>query len=192
MTLNTARVKAEMSSLTKEDCEMLKNMPLDTLLNLFHMHIRNIWRVDGLYFLGIEQKFGTEAATQIDTDCWKILGKLEARELKTLLKLEKNDVPSLMLALKHTSWSLSQEQKEIEVSATRGIYRVVKCRTQQTRISKGLGEFPCKNVRFSYLKSFAEEFNPDIQVNCQICPPGKHSPNVWCQWEFALKKRLKD
>ena len=186
MTLNTARVKAEMSSLTKEDCEMLKNMPLDTLLNLFHMHIRNIWRVDGLYFLGIEQKFGTGAATQIDTVCWKILGKLEARELKTLLKLEKNDVPSLMLALKHTSWSLYQEQKEIKVSATRGIYRVVKCRTQQTRISKGLGEFPCKNVRFSYLKSFVEEFNPDIEVNCQICPPNKHPKNVWCQWEFTI------
>ena len=115
-----------MSSLTKEDSEMLKNMPLDTLLNLFHMHIRNIWRVDGHYFLGIERKFGTEAATQIDTDCWKVLGKLEARELKTLLKLEKNDVPSLMFALQNTSWSLSQEQKEIEVSATRGIYRVVK------------------------------------------------------------------
>ena len=171
---------------------MLNKMSKDALLNLFHMHIRNIWRVDGLYFLGIEEKFGTEAATQIDTDCWKVLGKLEARELKTLLKLEKNDIPSLMFALQNTSWSLYQEQKEIEVSATRGIYRVVKCRTQQTRISKGLGEFPCKNVRFSYLKSFAEEFNPDIKVNCQICPPSKHPENVWCQWEFALKKRLKD
>src|SRR3990170_46245 len=134
-----------MSNLTKEDYKMLKNMSLDTLLNLFHMHIRNIWRVDGLYFLGIEQKFGTEAATQIDTDCWKILGKLEARELKSLLKLEKNNIPSLMYALQNTSWSLYQEQKEIEVSATRGIYRVVKCRTQQTRINKGLSEFPCKN-----------------------------------------------
>jgi len=178
-----------MSSLTREDCEMLSKMPKDALLNLFHMHIRNIWRVDGLYFLGIEQKFGTEAATQIDTDCWKILGKLEARELKSLLKLEKNDIPSLMYALQNTSWSLYQEQKEIEVSATRGIYRVVKCRTQQARISKGLGEFPCKNVRFSYLKSFAEEFKPNIKVKCQICPPSKHPQNVWCQWEFTSKNK---
>jgi hypothetical protein len=176
-----------MSDLTKEDHKMLKNMHQETLLNLFHMHIRNIWRVDGLYFLGVEEKFGTEAATQIDTDCWKILGKMEARELKTLLKLEKNNLPSLMLALRNTSWSLYQEQKEVEVSATRGLYRVVKCRTQQTRLNKGLGEFPCKNVRFSYLKSFAEEFNPKIKVDCQICPPSKHSENVWCQWEFTLK-----
>ena len=168
---------------------MLSKIPKDTLLNLFHMHIRNIWRVDGLYFLVIEEKFGTEAATQIDTDCWKVLGKLEARELKTLLKLKKNDVPSLMFALQNTSWSLYQEQKEIEVSATKGVYRVIKCRTQQTRISKGLGEFPCKNVRFSYLKSFAEEFNPNIHVNCQICPPSKHPENVWCQWEFTLRKK---
>ena len=176
-----------MSDSTKEDHEMLKNLPLETLLSLFHMQIKNIWRVDGLYFLGIEDKFGTQAATQIDTDCWKVLGKLEARELQILLKLEKNDIPSLMFALRNTSWSLYQEQKEVEVSSTKGVYRVVKCRTQQTRLNKSLGEFPCKNVRFSYLKSFAEEINPKIKVNCQICPPDKHPKNIWCQWEFTLK-----
>jgi hypothetical protein len=71
-----------MNGLSKEDLEMLKKMPREDLLNLFHMHIRNIWRVDGLYFLGIEEKFGTEAATQIDTNCWKILGKLEQEKSK--------------------------------------------------------------------------------------------------------------
>ena len=90
-----------MSDSTKEDHEMLKNLPLEILLSLFHMQIKNIWRVDGLYFLGIEDEFGTQAATQIDTDCWKVLGKLEARELKILLKLEKNDIPSLMFALRN-------------------------------------------------------------------------------------------
>jgi len=175
-----------MTDFTKEDYELLKGMPLETLLNLFNMQIKNIWRVDGFYFLGIEEKFGTEAATQIDSDCWKVLGKLEARELKALLKPEKNDISSFMFALRNTSWSLYQEQKEVEVSPNKGVYRVAKCRIQQARLSKGLGEFPCKNVRFSYLKSFAEEFNPKIKVNCQICPPNRHPANVWCQWEFTL------
>jgi len=178
-----------MKGTVEQDREMLRTMSKEELLDLFFMHIRNLWRVDGLYFLGIEEKFGKEAATQIDADCWKVMGKLEARELKNLLSIEKNDVPSLMHALQNTSWSFYQEEKEIEASPTKGVYRVTKCRTQQTRIHKGLGEFPCKNVRFSYLKSFAEEFNPNIEAHCQICPPGEHSRNVWCQWEFTYKPK---
>jgi len=175
-----------MSGLTKEDYEMLKSMPKETLLELFHMHIRNLWRVDGLYFLGIEEKFGTEAATQIDTNCWKILGKLEARELKNLLRIEKNDVPALMYALRNTSWSLYQEEKQAESSPSKGIYRVTRCRVQETRTSKALDVFPCKNVRFSYLKAFVEEFNPNIKVNCRVAPPEKRPKNVWCEWEFVV------
>jgi len=178
-----------MNGLTKEDYEMLEKTPKGTLLNLFAMHIRNIWRVDGLYFLGIEEKFGTEAATQIDTNCWKILGKLEARELKSLLKIEKNDIRALMYALKNTSWSLYQEEKQTEVSPSKGVYRVTKCRIQETRLSKALGIFPCKNVRFSYLKSFAEEFNPKIEVNCQVAPPSPRPKGVWCEWQFSYKKK---
>jgi hypothetical protein len=168
---------------------MLNKMSKEDLLSLFHMHIRNLWRVDGLYFLGIEEKFGTEAATQIDTNCWKVLGKLEARELKNLLRIEKNDIPSFMHALRNTSWSLYQEEKQSEVLGSRAIYRVVKCRTQETRVSKSLGIFPCKNVRFTYLKSFAEEFNPDIEVKCQVAPPDERPKGVWCQWEFTLKRK---
>jgi len=175
-----------MSGLTKEDYAMLKKMPKETLLNLLNMHVRNIWRVDGLYFLGIEGKFGTEAAAEIDTNCWKVLGKLEARELKDLLHTEKNDIPALMHALRNTSWSLYQEEKQVEASSSKGVYRVLKCRIQETRMHKALGVFPCKNVRFSYLKSFAEEFNPDIEVKCQVAPPEQRPKGVWCQWEFTV------
>jgi hypothetical protein len=167
---------------------MLEAMSKDKLLDLFLLHIRNLWRVDGLYFLGIEERFGTEAATEIDTGCWKLMGKIEARDLKALLEIRQNDIPSLMYALRNTSWALDQINKEVEVSEDKGIFRVVDCRIQQARVRKGLEIFPCKNVRFTYLKAFAKEFNPDIEVKCRICPPDERSPNVWCEWEFKLEK----
>lgn len=178
-----------MSQPVDKDRDMLEEMPKEKLLDLFFFHIRNLWRVDGLYFLGIEEKFGTEAATAIDTNCWILMGKLEARELKTLLEIKENDIQSLIHALRNTSWSLNQMDKETEATKTRGVYRVTRCRTQETRIRKGLTIFPCRNVRFSYLKSFAEEFNPNIQVDCKICPPGKRPTSVWCEWEFKLKTK---
>jgi hypothetical protein len=42
----------------ESDRKMLEEMPKDRLLDLFVLHIRNVWRVDGLYFLGIEERFG--------------------------------------------------------------------------------------------------------------------------------------
>jgi hypothetical protein len=177
-----------MSWPTKEDLKMLRVMPKEKLLELLLLHVRNIWRVDGLYFLGIEERFGTEAATEIDAACWKVMGKLEARELKSALDVEKSDVASLIGTLSNTSWALYQTEKESEASANRGVFRVTRCRTQETRIDKGLSEFPCKRVRFDYLKSFASEFNPNMEVMCRICPPDRHTKNIWCEWEFTLRK----
>jgi len=178
---------SKMRHVTSEDREMLQAMPKDKLLNLFFLHIRNLWRVDGLYFLGIEEKFGTEAATEIDIACWKLMAKLEARDLKALLEMKQNDIPAFMYTLRNTSWALNQKEKEVEVSKQKGVFRVVKCRTQLTRLRKGLEIFPCKQVRFTYLKAFAEEFNSNIKVECRFCPPEKRSENVWCEWEFKLK-----
>ena len=56
-----------------EDREMLAKMPIEKLLDFFFLQIRNLWRVDGLYFWGIEKKFGTEAATEIDADVWAVM-----------------------------------------------------------------------------------------------------------------------
>ena len=108
-----------MSWPTAEDIELLKKLPQKKQFELFFLHVKNLWRVDGLYFLGIEKKFGTQAATDIDANCWKLMGKLEARELKTLLKVKDSTIPALIDALRHTSWALYQTAKETEVSKER-------------------------------------------------------------------------
>jgi len=171
-----------------EDRKMLGDMSKGKLLNLFFLHIRNLWRVDGLYFLGIEEKLGSVSATEIDANCWKVMGKLEARHLKEVLGIKKINPASLMHILRNTSWALDQRDKEIEVAETMAVFRVTRCRTQETRIRKGLKVFPCKKVRFGYLKNFAEELNPEIEVICKVCPPGERPPSVWCEWEFRFKE----
>lgn len=170
----------------KQDRKMLSSMPEEKLPDLFFLHIRNLWRIDGLYFLGIEEKFGTNVATEIDANCWKLMGKIEARELKEVLGIKENDLSSLLKILRNTSWALYQTKKEIVTAKTSVVFRVTECRIQEARIRKGLDVFPCKPVRFGYLKSFAEEFNPKIEVVCRVCPPDKKTEDFWCEWEFKL------
>ena len=172
---------------SSEDRETLKKMHTEKLLDYFFLQIRNLWRVDGLYFLGIEKKFGTEAATEIDAGVWEAMAEIEAKSLQKMSNVSENpDVPTIMALLGKSSWALDQPFKTIEISSKHAVLGIDRCRTQETRLSKGLSEFPCKKVRFGYLRNFAKTLNPKVQVNCLVCPPDKHPKDSWCKWEFAL------
>jgi len=170
-----------------EDVKLLSLLPKEKIPEYIFMQLRNLWAADGLYFLGIEELNGTEVATKIDAQVWAVMGKIEARKLKEFLGITGTDIPSMMNALQYTTWALDLEDKEIMIKKDHAVIRNVRCRVQNTRLSKGLKEFGCKPVRFGFLKAFAKEFNPDIVVKCTVCPPDSHPENLWCQWEFTYK-----
>jgi hypothetical protein len=170
----------------QHDKELLESIPNDKQADFLFMQLRNLWTVDGLYFLGIEEKYGTEIATEIDAKVWSIMGKIEARKLKEFFNVKTIDIPTAVKLLHYTGWALDLEDKEIEVTPTRAVVRNRVCRVQNTRISKGLGEFGCKPVRLGYLKAFVHEINPNIQVSCHHCPPDTHPTDNWCEWELTI------
>jgi hypothetical protein len=148
---------SEYPSRSREDREMLVKMPLEKLLDYFFLQIRNLWRVDGLYFLRIEKKFGTEAATEIGAGVWESMATIEAKSLQKTFKISGNpDIPTITELLRKSSCALDSPFKTIEISEKQATLSVDRCRTQETRLSKGLDEFPCKKVRFGYLKNFAK------------------------------------
>ncbi len=170
-----------------EDRGMLAKMPMDKLLDHFFLQIRNLWRVDGLYFLEIEKKFGTEAATQIDAKVWEAMAAIEAKGLQKMFDTGENpNIPTIMGLSRLTSWALDQPFKTVEISADKAVLSINRCRTQEARLKKGLDEFPCKRVRWGYLRNFAETLNQRVKVNCLVCPPDSHPKDLWCQWEFKL------
>lgn len=171
----------------RADREMLAGIPSEKLIDYFFLQIRNLWRIDGLYFLGIEKRFGTEAATDIDAGVWEAMAKIEAKSLQKMFDTPENaDAPAIIDLLRKSSWALDQSFKTIEASGQRAVLSVDQCRTQEARLGKGLREFPCKKVRFGYLRAFAETLNPEIKVKCLVCPPDEHSKQQWCKWEFTL------
>jgi hypothetical protein len=180
---------SEYPSGSPTDREMLAKLPAERLLDYFFLQIRNIWRVDGLYFLGIEKRFGTDSATAIDASVWETMAAIEAKSLKRMFNVDENpDVPTILHLLGRSSWALDQPFKKIDFGERQATLSISRCRTQETRLGKGLCEFPCKKVRFGYLRNFAKTLNPKAEVNCLVCPPDKHPEDLWCKWEFALRK----
>jgi hypothetical protein len=167
--------------------KFLESLPKDKLMDLMFTHIRGLWTVDGLYFLGIEDRESTEAATETDVNVWRVMGKIEARRLREVLEIKDGGLQSLAKALRSTSWFLDLEDGELVETKDSVILRNLKCRVQTTRIGKGLPEFSCKGVRSAFFIAFAKEFNPDIEMTCKVCPPDKHPDNLWCEWEFRQR-----
>ena len=170
-----------------EDKKIINDLPREKIPEFIFMHLRNMWTVDGLYFLGIEEKYGTDVATEIDKNVWEVMGKIEARRLKKFLDVKDKGISNLNKCLKLSGWALDLEDKEILEKDDSLIIKNKVCRIQNNRIQKGLSEFPCKKVRWGFLKSFAKEIDPNIEVICKKCPPDEHDKNTWCEWEFRLK-----
>ena len=173
----------------EKDKEIIKQINKDKLADFIFMHLRNMWAVDGLYYLFIEEKFGKNEATEIDRKVWEVMGKIEARKIKDFFKIKGSDVKTVLNALKYSGWAMDLEDKEIIINKEKGVIRNIKCRVQNSRIKKGLSEFGCKPVRHGFLKAFAKEFNQDVHVICKVCPPDEHPDNLWCEWEFKIKAK---
>ena len=170
----------------KNDRKLIEKIPDGKIADFIFMHLRDLWAVDGLYYMGIEERYGTKIATEIDGFVWRIMGKIEARRLKKFFNISGNSIKDMMQALQYSSWALDLENKEIKIDKEKAVIRNVKCRVQNTRIEKGLGQFACKPVRKGFLESFAQEFNSEIKLTCNVCPPDDHPDDLWCEWEFSL------
>lgn len=169
--------------LPQEDLGLFEKLNRDQLYSYIAMQIRNIWRVDGLYFLGIEKRRGMEEATEVDAECWAYMGRIEARELKALLGVDKPDPAGALELLRHTSWAVSHVLKSHEAREDgSAVFIVDSCRTQQIRVDKGLEEHPCRLVREGYLQAFAKECNPELILDCVSCPPDRTRDDVYCEW----------
>ena len=110
-----------------EDRAILKELDQDKYADLTFMHLRNLWAVDGLYYLGIEERFGTEAATEIDAFVWKIMGKIEARKIRKLMELG-DDLDSMIKGLKLSGWAMDLDDKEWGEVDDGILLRTIKCR----------------------------------------------------------------
>ncbi len=167
----------------------LRKLSKEELVKLLLIQVRNIWRVDGLYFLGIEKRFGVKAAAEIDKETWETLAVIEAKDLKrTFGKEEIENIREFMDLLRRTGWALYQKEEKIEIEENEAIFKVTRCKIQETRLKKGLEVFPCKPVRLGYLKKFVETLSPNIKVEVIRCPPDEKDPHYWCAWKFTLEK----
>ena len=162
----------------------LQKLPKETLIELIKMYSRNWLTVDGLWFSGVEEKYGLDAAMELDVRMWQIGSMIEAKRIKNLLHLQ-GGLKDILRTIDLMTWSASFGY-EYKLSGNRALWTCRQCPPQEQRIKLGKVAFPCRPTFEACFGNVIRVVDPRVKVQCKFCPPGPCPADAWCQWEFTL------
>ena len=173
------------------DTKDINDFSKDELIGLLRDAAVNWLAHDGLWFRAVEDRFGLEAAMELDQSAWEKFTVIEARRIMKRLGLaEGGGIPALVQALKLRLYAHINVQETSEVSSRRCIFRMRRCRVQEARERQGLTPFPCKAIGIVEYSGFARTIDPRIETRCLTCPPDPKAEDAWCAWEFTIPDEL--
>ncbi len=148
---------------------------------------KNWLAMDGLWFQGIEQSYGMNAALEMDKKVWEQFSVIEAERIKKRLSLpERGGLDALEIALNNRLYHLLNDQEIRRPDTTTLFFTMKTCRVQAARERKGMQLFPCKTIGLGEYSVFAKTIDPRIKTECVSCPPQPVQKMRYCAWKFVL------
>jgi len=125
---------------------------------------RSYKAVDGLWFMKVEEKYGFESALELDNEVWKVIPKIQARMIKSFLRLENGAVAflkSLVTKLELEGFKFTSEKKDNGFRIT-----ITNCPWHNLMIKSGrehLANLVGKTVCTTEYQVWASEFGKNIE-----------------------------
>lgn len=166
----------------------LDDLSHEQLKALVEIYARNIYALDGVWFQSIEKTDGMDTAIEHDRNAWRRFTETEAKRLKKFLNLpEYPGLDGLYQALSLRFSGIANPKVElIQESSSSLIYRIVECRVQNARSSKGMPYHPCKSVGIIEHEFFAKIIDSRIACEPISCFPDVTDNSCACSWRFTL------
>lgn len=169
--------------------EFYEGFNKDELIDLLMADSRNVVAMDGVWFQSVEKELGMDAAMHHDEQAWKRYTVTEARRIKKFLGLGENSgLEGLMKALPLRMVDRANVTScEMEGDCLN--YKVVTCRVQEARSSKGMPLHPCKSAAVYEYGYFAKEIDSRIKCECVSCYPdlSEEGMGCACYWRFTIE-----
>jgi hypothetical protein len=159
-------------------------IPTERLIGLCS---RSLYTLDGLWFTLVEQKYGLDAALELDVEVWRRLGLIQAKRIVSTFAIkEDSPIRAVVSVLQVDPIMFIYKPQVVELTDSKAVFRCADCPPQKARIGDGRGEFQCKPVGIALFTAYAEAVDPRIKVSCITCPPDAHPPQYWCEWQFEV------
>ena len=155
----------------------------EELLAMCKLLLHNVRAVDGYWFYAVEDRFGRDAAGEMDEEVWDRLGGSEARRVVRQYNLSGEGLATVLEAIAHCpSFRCFVEYEGKLETDGRAVLRVSGCLSQEARVRQGRGVFNCAGVEQRYFTSFARAIDPNVTVRRSFSPPDDRRDGLWCEW----------
>ena len=133
---------------------------------------RSYTAVDGLWFIKVEERWGFEAALDIDNEVWKILPKIQARQLKSMGKLGKGmealcECLTTKLALENFAFTPEKDETGFKIVINECPWHNLMLKSNREELSAKVGTLICNTEYSVWAAEFGEEIAFALQS--QIC-----------------------
>ena len=150
---------------------MMKRKVLSTKEAIEYMH-QNFTKVDGLWFVKVEERFGFDAALETDEKVWQVLPKMQARFLKKKLSLEDGFASFVVciknkLRLDNFDFTARKSKDFLKIVIARCPWHQIMIKSGRKDLSKKIGSAICPAEYAAFAKEFGTEI--DFTIECRIC-----------------------
>jgi hypothetical protein len=144
------------------------------LVEYFH---RSYKAVDGLWFMKVEEKYGFNVALEIDKEVWKVMPKIQARMIKSMLGKGDGEAAFLesltaKLSLEGFKFKFEQKENGFRIKITDCPWYNLMVKSGREEYSGKVGTTIC-NVEYSV---WASEFDESMHftLRTQKCTGSEH------------------
>ncbi|MFZ3113871.1 DUF6125 family protein [Methanothrix sp.] len=118
--------------------------------------------VDGLWFMMIEKKRGFDEALELDEAVWRVLPKIQARTIKSMLKLDYGldglkEAIAARLALEEFDFELKEEEGGFAVEIRRCPWHDAMVRSGREELSEKVSEVICQAENSVWAQEFSHK-----------------------------------
>lgn len=168
-----------------ELAKLIKELGKDQIIDYCEMMVKNWWNLQNNWMLNISKDYGSEIAAKYDAAVFGRQAEVQAYRLKKMFNLS-DDMPSFIKAMCLSTLFANVDYEITEITDKHCRLSVTSCSMQLNRRKVGLPELPCKIAGIEANGRFARAMNPKFKMVCALCPPDKHTDDLWCEWIFDL------
>jgi len=141
---------------------------------------RSYKAADGLWFMKVEEKYGFDAALGIDKEVWKVLPKIQARMIKSMLaengsKVTLLDSLIVKLSLESFKFRVEQDEDSFRIRISDCPWHDLMIKSGRETLSGAVGTAIC-GIEYSVWAVWASELDENVEftLEAQKCKGSKH------------------
>lgn len=150
-----------------------------------HLLEKAFTALDGLWFLGVSEDFGFDAALKVDIYVWRRFGQVLIRRMKKMWNKEYLNREDILRFLEILYVFGHLKVDEVTVDGNTYTYKVNRCLWWDNLKRSGRDKIiPCHQVDLEMLKAWLEDLDPEASIEFQASLPEGQDK---CQWRITFK-----